>query len=91
MPETEKAWRIEVARDHLQLAHKQRSHYNEQVEAAKQACSSAAANTPTIEHYSSDFAQVHVPFYAQQTGLEYFKTRESVKSSECAMTGEVYK
>ena len=74
MPETEKTRRIEVARDHLQLAHEQRSHYNDQVEAAQQTYTSAAGNTPAIGHYSYDFAQVHVPFDAQQTGPEYFKT-----------------
>ena len=75
MLEAEKTRRLEVAQEHIQLAHEQRSHYNEQVEAAQQACKSAAGGTPTIGHYSYDFAQqVHVPFDAQQTGPEYFKT-----------------
>lgn len=77
LSEEEKCKRMETAQTHLARAKTERYFYNSQVEAAEAAWSTAIKEKvePRLAHYSFDFAQqIHIPFDAQQTGPEYFKT-----------------
>ena len=72
LSEEEKTERLQIANDHLKRAKTEREYYNQQVDEAVQEIKKST--TPTVAHYSFDFAQqVFYPYDAQQTGPEYFK------------------
>ena len=76
LSEDEKAARIETAQKHIDKAKIEKQYYNAQVQEAEDQYKQAVAHQtkPGQMNYSFDFAQVHHPFDAQQTGPEYFKT-----------------
>ena len=66
-----KSQRLQDAQRHLDLAKKQRQHYNEQCAIAKD---NIIDDKPTVMHYSFDYVQqVHYPFNAQQPSPIFFK------------------
>ena len=73
LPEEEKFIHLESAKEHLCEAKTKHDYYKSQVEAAE------GTSSPRIDHYHYNLplrrhTQIHLPFDAQQTGLDYFKT-----------------
>ena len=68
MPLNVKSLRLRQAPEHLDRAHRERSHNS-------QCKLDDSASNPTIMHYRYDYAQnVHYPYTPQQSGPAYFKT-----------------
>ena len=66
-PEKEKLEVYKATQDHIERTHKEREYYNSQVSAAQSdwSASEHGNSSPTLGHYSYDFAQqVHFPFNA---------------------------
>ena len=64
-----KSLQLRQAQEHLDRAHRERSHYNSQCKLDD------SASNPTIMHYSYDYApNIRYPYTPQQSGPEYFKT-----------------
>ena len=86
LSEEEKAELYKVAQDHIQRAQTEREYYKSRVAAAEASWSASEDGKciPTLGHYSYDFVQqIHLPFNAQQSGPEYFKTSSKMCNFRC--------
>lgn len=77
MREDEKFACLNVWKSMLDRAKNERDFYNGQVEAVKSGWESSETgnHSPSLAHYSYDFAQqIHFPYSVMQTGPQFFKT-----------------